>query len=311
MRNRTKSNIFVAGHAVIDEIIDSPSQGEPRFEPGGALCYSSLCLKSLGYDTEIVTRIGMDFPREYSKILLTEAGVDIEEWRVNDFPTTRYRIDRSDNERKLWLLAKCRDLSFRDFARAFDDATKSLPKLLILNPVAGEVSLQLLKRISKEFDQVFVDSQGFTRRFDEKTGQVSMKSGLDISTLAGVDVLKADSDELCAWTGTESKKAAIEQISTFVKNIVITSGRGEVELYMQGMLSVRARPYEVDVKDSTGAGDIMLSTLAARLLETNNMLEALEFATAASSLSLERIGLRKAIISREKISQRVRKSPVT
>ncbi len=291
---------------MIDEIFDSPSQREPRQELGGALCYSALCLKSLGYDTEIVTRVGEDFPRMYSRILLSEAGIDIEEWRVKGAKTTRYKIDRRGEERRLWLVSKCGDLGFGDFKRAFNEVSRGIPKVLILNPVAGEVSLKLLKRIAKEFERVFVDSQGFTRQFNDTTGEVSMKSGLDISSLAGVDVLKADLDELIAWTGLTNKQAAIDQMSTFVGTILVTSGKGEVELYRQGMLSYKTKPLQVKTKDTTGAGDIMLSAFAARFLETDSLHEALEFATVASSLSVESIGIEKALVSRRQVMEKMK-----
>ncbi|MHB1867321.1 MAG: PfkB family carbohydrate kinase [Nitrososphaerales archaeon] len=295
------SSVFIAGHAVVDEVIDSPLQKIPRLELGGALCYSALVLKSLGYETEIVTRVGEDFPRKYSRFLLSDAGIDIEEWRTKNQRTTRYRIDRSGRERRLWLLSKCGDLTFGDFKRAFDDVSLALPKVLILNPVAGEISMQLLKRISKEFEHVFLDSQGFTRSFEEKTGLVSMKTGLDISSLAGVDFLKADVEELYAWTAIKDKQGAIVQLSTFVDNIIITSGATEVELYKQGKLSFRSAPLRVDVKDTIGAGDIMLASFAVRFLETNDLKESLEFATTSSSLAVERIGIRKAILPRLRI----------
>jgi sugar/nucleoside kinase (ribokinase family) len=297
------SNIFIAGHAVVDEIIDSPSQKIPRLELGGALCYSALVLKSLGCDMEIVTRVGEDFPRKYSRFLLSDAGIDIEEWRTKNQRTTRYRIDRSGKERRLWLLSKCGDLTFGDFKRAFDEVSQTPPKVLILNPVAGEISMQLLKRISKEFEHVFVDSQGFTRKFEEKTGLVSMNSKLDISSLAGVDFLKADEEELCAWTGLKEKQSSIDQLSTFVENLIITSGATTVELYEGGTLRFHMDPLKVEVKDTTGAGDIMLSSFAARFLETNSLQKSLEFATAASSLAVERIGIRKAILSRQRITE--------
>ena len=300
---RAASSLFIAGHAVIDEIIDSESQHLPRKELGGALCYSALCLKSLGYETEIVTRVGGDFPREYCRYLLSEAGIDIEEWRIKDAKSTSYRIDLSGEERRLWLVSRCNDLTFGDFKRAFDEVSRELPKVLILNPVAGEVSLKLLKRVSKEFERVFVDSQGFTRLFDEKTGEVSMKTGLDVSALAGVDVLKADLRELCSWTGMKDKQSAVDQLSTFVDNLLVTSGSGVVELYRNGLLSFRTKPLKVEVRDTTGAGDIMLSAFAARFLETDSMNEALEFATAASSLSVQKIGIKKAIQSRTKIME--------
>lgn len=298
---KAASSLFVAGHVVIDEIIDTPLQRVPRQELGGALCYSALCLKSLGYETEIVTRVGADFPRAYSKFLISEANVDIDEWRVNNVNSTKYRIDRSGDERRLWLASKCSDLTFNDFKRALNETSRDLPKALILNPVAGEVSLKLLESVSKEFELVFVDSQGFTRKFDEKTGEVSKKSGLDISSLVGVDALKADAGELYSWTGSKNKEDAINQLSTFVGNVIFTSGRGTVELYGKGKLRGRTKPLEVKVKDNTGAGDILLAAYAARFLETNNTLDALEFGTAASSLAVQEIGIKKAILSRSKI----------
>ena len=304
------SSVFIAGHAVVDEIIDAPLQKIPRLELGGALCYSALVLKSLGYETEIVTRVGEDFPRKYSRFLLSDAGIDIEEWRTKNQRTTRYRIDRSGMEKRLWLLSKCSDLTFSDFKRAFDDVSQSLPKILILNPVAGEISMQLLKRVSKEFEHVFLDSQGFTRTFEEKTGLVSMKTGLDISSLAGVDFLKAGVDELFAWTGINDKQRAIVQLSTFVDNLIITSGGSGVELYKQGILSFRSTPLKVDVKDTTGAGDIMLASFAGHFLETNSLKESLEFATAASSLALEKIGIRKAILTRGRIMDEQKKARI-
>jgi ribokinase len=128
-----------------------------------------------------------------------------------------------------------------------------------------------------------------------------MKSGLNISSLAGVDTLKADEDELFAWTGKENTQDAISQLSTFVGNIIVTSDGGIVELYRNGELSYKTKPLEVKVKDTTGAGDIMLAALTARLLETNSMREALKFATVASSLSVQNVGIRKAILSRSRI----------
>jgi len=292
----------VAGHIVVDEIIDNVGQITPRRALGGAPSYSSLALSSLGYKPEIVTHIGEDFPVAYFKLIQEKTGIDLGRWISPGFKTTRYRIDRSGEHRRLWLAAKCRELIFEDFRPFLEESSST--KALVLNPVAGEISLSLLERISKEFDHVFIDSQGFVRRFDKKTGEVGMRSGLDISALAGVDVLKADLEELSAWTGTRNKESAIRQLSRFVDTLLLTSGPAAVEVYESGEPKMRAIPFKVQVFDTTGAGDIMLSSFAARLTEMSEIKEALSFAVTASTLAVRNYGVEKAILSKAEVEEK-------
>ena len=205
--------IIIAGHIVVDEIIDRPGQLTPRKALGGAPSYSSFALASLGYKPGIVTHIGDDFPDDYALLIKERTGINVYKWIAQDSKRPVSRIDRSGERRRLWLAAKCRELGIEDFRAYLTDPPTV--KAIVLNPVAGEISLSLLERISKEFELVFVDSQGFVRRFDKKTGEVGMRAGLDISALAGVDVLKVDQEELEAWSGTSNKESAIRQISKF------------------------------------------------------------------------------------------------
>jgi sugar/nucleoside kinase (ribokinase family) len=293
------SGIIIAGHIVVDEIIDTMGQLIPRKALGGAPSYSSFALSTLGYKPDIVTRIGDDFPEIYSNLLHEKTGLDVWKWMVPGFKTTSYRIDRSGSHRRLWLVSKCRDLAFDDFRAFLQESPSS--RSIVLNPVAGEISLSLLERISKEFELVFVDSQGFVRRFDRKTGEVGMRSGLDISALAGVDFLKADSEELEAWSGTNDKDSAIRQLSRFVNTILLTSGPSTIEIYEHGVLKLKASPFKVKVADTTGAGDIMLSSFAARFTETKDLRSALLFAVAASTLAVRNYGIEKAILSKSEV----------
>ena len=293
--------IVVAGHVVVDEIIDRADQLVPRRALGGAPSYSSLVLSSLGYKPEIVTHVGDDFPIDYSKLLEDRTGIDIKKWISLGYKTTSYRIDRSGEHRRLWLAARCKELIFEDFRSFLEEASST--KALVVNPVAGEISLSLLERISKEFDHVFIDSQGFVRRFDRKTGEVGMRSGLDISALAGVDVLKTDLEELTAWTGTRNKESAIRQLSRFVNTLLLTSGPAAVEVYESGESRIRAIPFKVQVADTTGAGDIMLASFAARLTERNDLEDALAFAVTASTLAIRNYGVEKAILSKAEVEK--------
>lgn len=293
--------IIIAGHMVVDEIIDRADQIVPRKALGGAPSYSSLALSSLGYKPEIVTHIGNDFPEQYFRLIKEKTGLSVQKWVAPEFKTTSYRIDRSGEHRRLWLVSRCRELGFEDFRAYLGEGSN--PRSLVLNPVAGEISLSLLERISKEFEFVFVDSQGFVRRFDKTTGEVGMREGLDISALAGVDFLKADLEELHAWTGASTKDSAIRQLSRFVNSLLVTSGPSVVEVYEHGRLEMKASPFNVRVADTTGAGDIMLSAFAARYSETKDAKKALVFAVASSTLAVRNLGIEKAILSKPEVER--------
>jgi len=292
-------SILVAGHAVVDEIIDAKDQITPRKALGGPISYCSISLRSLGYSPKIVTHVGDDFPIQYADLLRNKAQVDVLDWKSNGYKTTSYRIDRSGEHRRLWLSARCQELSINDFAGFVENSSKVGG--LIVNPVANEVSLTVLERISKEFDLVLIDSQGFVRKFSKHTGEVGMRAGLDISSLAGVDYLKADSEELSAWTGTKNKESAIRQISQFADSILLTSGPGRVEIYHQGRLKLSALPFKVEVRDTTGAGDIMIASFAARISETGDLEDSIRFAMSASTLAVRNYGIEKATLSKQEV----------
>ena len=128
-----------------------------------------------------------------------------------------------------------------------------------------------------------------------------MRSGLDISALAGVDVLKTDLEELSAWVGTSNKESAIRQLSRFVNVILLTSGPGAIEVYEAGSRILKAHPFKVEVSDTTGAGDIMMSTFAARFTETESLRKHLHLRSRQVLLQCRNYGVEKAILSKEEV----------
>jgi sugar/nucleoside kinase (ribokinase family) len=300
-RKTDVSDVLIAGHIVIDEIIDFSGQVLPRRSLGGPVSYSSIALSSLGFNPEVVTKIGEDFPTQYSELLRTKAGIDVERFKARNEKTTSFRIDRSVEPRRMWLLSRCRNLSRADFPLDSNlDSNLLRGKALIVNTVANEISLSLLDRITKEFDHVFVDSQGFVRRFS-KTHEVEMRSGLDISSLSGVDFLKADRNELSAWTGSKDLEASLRQIGKFVRYVIVTSGPSFAEIFEGQRLRWRTRPLEVKIADTTGAGDIFLAVFAAWFCKTENIQSALASSSCAATLALERSGIEKAILEKERL----------
>lgn len=295
---------YIAGHAVLDDIIDSKKRTISRNGLGGAVCFSSLAVKSLGYMPRVITRVGHDFPSEHLNYMKDFASISFDQHMDQDQNTTHYKIDASDSHRKLWLLAKCSNLTNDDFARIINDFHNGT---LILNPVAGEVSLDILAQMIGKLKYVFADSQGFVRGFESDTGLVFNRILSDCSHLSGLFALKADREELYAWTGIKSTRRAIEQMLGFTQHLILTSGPEVVELYCKDGCVFRAKPLDLEAIDTTGAGDIMLTSFAVRYCETGNLRDSLEFAVAASSLATRTIGVAKALLSRSDIVSHLEK----
>jgi sugar/nucleoside kinase (ribokinase family) len=295
---KADSDILIAGHVVIDEIIDATSQGVPRRALGGPPSYSSIALSSLGLKSKIVTKVGDDFPDQYSVLLRDFGGTEIEKFKVKGRKSTSFLIDRSVEPRRMTLLTKCKNLSESDFFR--NQLITSKLRGLVVNTVAGEISLSLLDRISKEFKFVFVDSQGFVRKIS-KNNEITLRSGMDVSRLLGVDFLKADPNEISSWTGNKDLEVSLRQLERFVRYIIITSGSGFAEIYEGQKLKYRAKPLDVNILDTTGAGDIFLAVFASSFIQSENIPKALATSCCAASLALERRGIEKAVLDKQRI----------
>lgn len=291
------SQILIAGHAVIDEILDSPGS-PPRYSLGGPVSYSSIALKQLSYSPSIATKIGSDFPKKYLETLLHYSGIEFSAYTVLNSKTTSYRIDRSTEPRKLWLLAKCKPLSSEDImsSTSASDCTR-----LIINTVANEVSIPSLRELRRKFSFIALDSQGFLREF-ASNGLVKLASKMDSTEyLSGIDVVKADAEELCAWAGTNNLEIARRKVLKQSRVLLLTSGGGPVELHVEGTLRFRAIPPKVVVNDTTGCGDIMLSVFVAEIEE--GLRRALGLSIAAGSLAAQNIGVKKAILKKNELEQ--------
>ena len=97
-----------------------------------------------------------------------------------------------------------------------------------------------------------------------------------------------------------SAKAADVLLGKGVKNVVITLGsKGYYAKNAQQEFS--GRPIEVNVVDTTGAGDAFNGGLTAALSAGMSLGDALKFANVTGGLSVEKLGTAPAMPYREEI----------
>ncbi|GAB6946395.1 PfkB family carbohydrate kinase [Vulcanisaeta sp. JCM 16161] len=238
----------IIGHAAIDIIRRGPII---RKSPGGAPTYCSFYLRQLGIDPLPITLVGNDF-NEYLTNYRNRGIVTDRIKVMSDCNSTSYEITYYGTTRKLRLLARCRDFSINDLYE--------LPDTVAVNPIAGEVGLDVLRHIRRGVRFMGVDLQGFTRVFDENN-YVSTKVNIDdvVKIIEYADVIKASVDDV----SIDEFNAIASKYSG--KVIVLTMGaNGSILLYNGRKLRVSTDNI-VNVRDPTGAGDVLTCSLTYML----------------------------------------------
>jgi sugar/nucleoside kinase (ribokinase family) len=275
-------NVLVAGFITIDKIELHLRQ---ITSIGGPPCYAGLLCARFGFDVTPLTKVGPDFPDEQI-VWLARNGLQLRAMdRSSTKKTTRFKLVNKGEERSLYLVERCEDISVEQVPDKQFNAS-------LISPLAHEVSVQVFEEVRKRSDFCFLDPQGFVRMFDA-SGRVVIDSWSDDKVLGNVDALKMDLEEANALTGTSDGKAALLKLSRKgVRKAVVTRG-GEPALVLDGNKISEVEVPKVKVLDSTGAGDIFAGSLISCFLRSRDFLWSCCFGIAASSMSLTSIALGK------------------
>ncbi|MFC1826713.1 carbohydrate kinase family protein [Thermodesulfobacteriota bacterium] len=119
--------------------------------------------------------------------------------------------------------------------------------------------------------------------------------------LAGlVDYLVCSESFGLGFSGKSSEDKALEQLSSYATNVVITLGkRGLVWKNAEG--SGRTDAFNIKAVDTTGAGDVFHGALAACLAQKWEWQESLVYASTAGALCCMKIGARLGISTKEEV----------
>lgn len=235
----------IVGHAAIDIIRNGAVS---RKSPGGAPTYCSFYLRQLGIDLLPISVVGRDFSDYITEY--TRRGIPVDRISVSDVcGTTSYEITYyEDGTRKLRLLSRCRDLMLDDL--------RNLPGVVVVNPIAREVSLESLDYIRSNADFVGVDIQGFIRIFD-KDNYVITAVDVDILTkiIETSDVIKMSIDDLQTSDVGTLVNSLVRRFPS--KSIILSMGaRGSLMLHNGHRFQV-STDNVIRARDPTGAGDVL------------------------------------------------------
>jgi len=290
LKNSGLVKLLVVGHVTIDHII-SPTLD--LISLGGPPSYAGLMARRLGAKVDAATKVGLDFPEHYA-LFLTRYISLVKPAFSQKKPTTRFQIQQYGSGRRLKLISRCEDIGEDQIeAKDYD--------ICVLNAVAGEVSKGVVAAARNAARYIFLDPQGFLRRFDSQ-GFCTL-SDMDKSLLKDVDVLKVDEEEMQSLTGSDDQKRALNELHKLGPKAVILTSPARCVTLSTGREVYRIPIPAINVVgDTTGAGDILAGAFAASFPQNRDLLRAVCLGVSAATLAVRGVGISK-IPSGEEVSE--------
>ena len=118
-------------------------------------------------------------------------------------------------------------------------------------------------------------------------------------------VNESEAESLCGFlvdSPERVEQAAETLIAKGAQSVVITLGADGAYLAVAGRRK-KLPAFQVDAVDTTAAGDVFCGALAVALVEGRSLLESTRFASAASAISVTRLGAQPSAPSRDEIEK--------
>jgi 1D-myo-inositol 3-kinase len=269
----------VVGHVVRDIV----PQG---WRLGGTATYAATQAQHLGLSVGVVTHAGPEVELSEALPGALIAG------SASAQSTCFQNIYEAGTRRQL-VRSRAEPMSVDDIPREW----RSAP-LALLGPVCGEVPAGMGCVFSGSF--VGVSAQGWLRRVD-KQHRVRKWAWSGPPFWAGCRVLFVSDEDL------GQRREQLKRWCAEVPIVVLTRNRRGARVHVNEQWhDIEAFP--ANEIDPTGAGDVFAAAFLVRYHETEDVAEAMRFASAAAACSIESRGI-EGIAERGRIEERMSQHP--
>ena len=282
------------------ELVFSPMDSLPQFgrevivphislRAAGSATNFALCTAHLGMKTAFAGRLAVDKFGEVVLKALREADVDTQGLRLVEDSETGITVSlvRKDGERAFVTYQGTNaELQYEDLQKYI--STDPAPRWVhiggynLLDSLHGELAKTLLNQAQERGATTSLDTG-----WDPK-GWTKKRVDTVLDTLSFVDVFFPNADEVKALTGEKGYKKGTQQLLETASSALV------VKLGNKGCLLATKRDqhvipaFEVDVVDTTAAGDAFNAGFAVSMLSGATMGRAAVFANAVAALRISR-----------------------
>ena len=242
--------------------------------PGGKGLNQAVAAARAGVETTFVGALGDDDNGRALKSTMVEAGMD----------TSLVRTDERETGQAFIVV----DRSGENTIIVASGANASVAGLTEPERAAITGSTVVLMQLELPISAVLEAAQ-------VATAAVTIVNAAPAQTLSdellgALDVLVVNEHEATIVAGIEDLAEASQHLANTVPRLVVTLGSEGSVLYESGREVARVPARLVTPIDTTGAGDTFCGALAAALAEGRDFVSAATFATAAASLSVQKVG---------------------
>ena len=281
-----KRNILVIGSIAIDNTIFTkklPVAGMTTIADsfltniGGKGANQACAAMFLGANVHFIGAVGKDKNGQHVEEFLKEQGLKAR-IKKSESPTGVAFIileEQTGENRILIVQGANTDIQKEDIDANIDLFKKG--DILLTQFENSMETVQYIIEKAHEKEMVIVLNPAPIKKFDE-------------SYFKYIDYLVPNEHELEALTGTADVLEGCEiLLGKGAKNVIATLGdKGSILVNKKG--SYRVEPHKVDAVDTTAAGDSYLGALVSKLAENKDIIEAMEFASLASSYTVTKQG---------------------
>ncbi|MGI6743086.1 MAG: ribokinase [Eubacteriales bacterium] len=258
------------------------------YVPGGKGANSAVTVARLGFDSILCARLGKDSAAERLLALYRAEGIDtrfIARDSVNPTGLALILIEESGQNRIVVYPGANMALSPSDAEYAF---TAYPDALLMQLEIGRETILWSAEKARRQGIPVIVDAGPAVPDFP-------------LEKLGPVDIFSPNESECAAYTGITPSGAdscfaacmALEKRIQAKYYVLKLGGRG-CYVY-DGKYCRSFAPYEVDVVDTTAAGDAFTAALTVEYLSSGSISRAAVFANVVGSLTVSKSGASSSI----------------
>lgn len=291
--------ILVLGSSNTDMTVKTPVMpvpgetvlgGDFTMSPGGKGANQAVAARRLGGDVSFICKLGRDVFGENALKHYREEGVGTNGVLRSDLPSGVALIT-VDNEAENCIVVASGanlDITPSDIA-ASSDAIRSCDILLMQLEIPVPAVLQAARIAHGAGATVVLNPAPY--------------AALPEEIFSCIDLFIPNETELSAFSGMpvsdvpSAVRAAEVLFAKGVGKMIVTMG-GKGSLLLDGGAPRTVSAFRVDAVDTTGAGDTYCGALCVALAEGRTLDEAARFASAASALSVTRMGAQTAMPSR-------------
>ena len=288
--------ITVVGSINMDLVVQTdifPNQGETTLGnlfttvPGGKGANQAVAASRLGSPVSIVGCVGNDsFGEPLIQNLELEKVITTHVHKLDDASTGIANILLSDGDNRIIVVPGANEKLTKNKIREVEDQIKASKLVMIQLEIPHEAIEETLK-ICNEHNIPVLCNPAPAQQFD-------------LNWLDQITYLTPNEHECNVIFGTDFEEMA----NRYPNKVIVTLGK-EGALYSNGERIVRVPGFSSNVVDTTGAGDTFNGALAHQFIQGMKFSEAVAFANAAASLSVEKFGAQNGMPSDLEVFERL------